>query len=260
MSAIDWSEFMRGVAMEGVQVGLVFAAGVIASRGSHVWKRLYRRVRLRKPVTLLYSDCGIHAQTLAERLGAVRLGNAEELAGWPLRPKSVRAVLLLITDVTQLSANKRLLERIEGRLKTFCDAGGILILGHDAIYRRFRAETLREMAGGKLSGFKGYDGRDGGPATKVVYELCTPSPLPGLPTKVELSDNEVLRGDWDDSVQVLYKSADAGDPLVTQRSYGKGRVHWVNSGDHTRRGPPPSIAGPDEGLVEIMSVLLSKPG
>lgn len=244
--------------------------------------RLVRVVRvtwssvvLRRRYELVYTDAddeGMTTRRLAEALQRERGGNTrvvalgapEDLLDWPLR-RGVAAVLLLVTDVSPLSARTAVRDSIQERLVRFVNRGGTLVVGHDALYRRSRNHILQRFYGVTLTDFRARStpvtyvrepSRDCGPVVEDV--------LRRLPERFELDDAEVVSGDWSAATAVLYRSEPAGDgpavPLVTYQACGDGHAFWVNSGDHTKHGPPGSVARPQAAFVALLTALLDGAG
>lgn len=257
-----------------VAVFIVFVARLLGfdaySRGIRLFRRLPISVRrLRGAATILvYTDCDDELHTakalaagLEERINTtdrqVRVTvvrDGVDLARWPYPADGVIAILILLTDVTQLSVNPRERGRVQRRLIRYVHRGGCLILGHDVIYRRSRNERLQRIAGGSLDDFYREDGPtayvkvDSGPRVTSNRRL-----LEALPDSIELGDNEVIIGQWDADVEYLYRwEKDPDIPLVTRRPVGRGRVFWINSGDTSAKGPPRSLARPEPSLVQLL--------
>lgn len=263
-----------------IAVFIVFVARLL---GFDAYSRAIRGVR-RIPLSvrrlggrstvLLYTDCDdeLHAsRNLADNLEryAAELGrpvrfrvvrDGIDLARSPFASRSVLAVVILLTDVTQLSARPRDRVRVQNSLIRYVHRGGCLVLGHDVIYRRTRNERLQRLAGCALDTFHRLDEATGyvkvvsGPRATEEREI-----LDTLPDRFELDDNEVVVGKWGKDVEYLYTWAENPEvPLVTRRSVGRGRVYWVNSGDSNADGPPRSIGRPEFGLVKLLGTIITK--
>jgi hypothetical protein len=82
--------------------------------------------------------------------------------------------------------------------------------------------------------------------------------LDKLQNNFTLDDGEYLIGDWASGVEFIYLfEGKRNFPLVTRREVGKGLVYWINSGDHTEKGPAKSLSRPDTHLVKLVSNLIS---
>ncbi|PPK70374.1 hypothetical protein V5P93_000746 [Actinokineospora auranticolor] len=275
------SELANYVDEVGVNLVAVFIVFIARVFGFDVYTRLIRggragRVRTRRlwraDTVLLYTDCDDELHTsnaLAKRLQAemteagtrtkvsvVRDGG--DLARWPFS-RPIAGIVLLITDVTQLSSRPRERERLQKRLAHYVRGGGCLVLGHDVIWRRSRNERLQKLAGCSLDKFERSDAPirytrvDSGPRACEYADL-----LADLPESLDLSDNEVVVGTWHRDVDFLYCwDGDPEVPLVTRRVVGDGHVYWVNSGDTDGDGPPRSLARPESGLVTLLATLVN---
>ncbi|WP_018683329.1 hypothetical protein [Actinokineospora enzanensis] len=271
------AEYVDEVGVNLVAVFVVFVARVL---GFDVYARAIRGRRAlgtgvrrlwRTRTVLLYTDCNDELHTskaLAARLQEdllaagfrvrVRMArDGADLARWSFS-RSVVGIILLITDVTQLSVRPRDRDRLQKRLVRYVHRGGCLVLGHDVIWRRSRNERLQKLAGCSLDTFERstepirYTRVDSGPRASDHTDL-----LAALPETMELGDNEVVIGRWNRDVDFLYCWADRPDtPLVTRRSIGDGRVYWVNSGDSDSSGPPRSLARPERPFIILLAALI----
>lgn len=246
------------------------------SRGIRTVRRLPVAVRRSRGIdtVLVYTDCDDELHTsralatgLEEKIASlgrpvrvVVVDDGVDLTRWPFPARGVLAVLVLLTDVTQLSARPRGRARVQRRLIKYVHRGGCLVLGHDVIYRRTRNERLQRISGGTLDSYR----RDDGP-TSYVKVVTGPRAttdqrlLRELPDTLELCDNEVIVGDWGADVEYLYRWAqDPEVPLVTRRAVGSGRVYWINSGDSSAKGPPRALARPEPGLVGLLATLIQR--
>lgn len=228
----------------------------------------------RRKFILLYTDAddqGASTYRLTQQLQItqqdrkvrlVALKSPEDILKWPLKARFVDAVTLLISDVSPLSTNARTRDLIQQRLVNFVHHGGLLILGHDALYRRSRNHILQKLYGVTLTEFNARKGQ------KVCYQKntdpersCVVSDLlTGLPEQFELDDGEVVTGLWPNCTEFLFV-APATDsfpevPLVTLQRIQQGYAIWLNSGDHSPDGPPHSIGKPDPLFVTLLDGLL----
>ena len=228
----------------------------------------------RRKFILLYTDADdqgastyrlLQQLQLAQRDRKVRLvalKSPEDILKWPLSARFVDAVTLLISDVSPLSTNARTRDLIQHKLVKFVHNGGLLILGHDALYRRSRNHILQQLYGVTLTQF---DPRKG---QKVCYQKntdpersCAVSALlTGLPEQFELDDGEVVTGQWPVCTEFLYVAPATANfpevPLVTVQRIQQGHAIWLNSGDHSPDGPPHSIGKPDPLFVTLLDGLL----
>jgi hypothetical protein len=166
--------------------------------------------------------------------------------------KSIRAIILLDTDVTKLADEVSVQSRIENRLVHYVSGGGTLIGSHDLIYRRVRSTALQKMFGCQTTKF--YPCR---PSEKVHYQLVPTAekhPLrDGLGDKFDLDDGEIVWGAWAPDANVIFATAEEEPkPLVVTRKRGDGKLVWLNSGD---KGDwlCPSLAIPEEPLLKLLA-------
>lgn len=206
----------------------------------------------------LAASLGNTLNTLGRRVKTEIVRDGVDLARCPFSTSTVIGVVLLLTDVTQLSARPRDRAHLQNRLVKYVHSGGCLILGHDVIYRRTRNERLQRLAGCVLDNFKRmeepvrYQKVESGPRATINADL-----LSALPSSLELGDNEVVIGKWMADVEYLYHwQNDETVPLVTRRTVGDGRVYWVNSGDTDISGPPRALARPEDGFVTLLATLI----
>lgn len=228
----------------------------------------------RRKFILLYTDAddqGASTYRLVQQLQAtqadrkvrlVALKSPEDILKWPLSARFVDAVTLLISDVSPLSTNARTRDLIQRKLVHYVHNGGLLILGHDALYRRSRNHILQELYGVTLTQF------DPRKDQKVRYlknqdperSCAANSLLQGLPEQFELDDGEVVTGKWPVCTEFLYVTPATATfpevPLVTVQRIQQGHAVWLNSGDHSPDGPPHSIGKPDPLFIKLLDGLL----
>lgn len=271
------SAYLNEIVINLIAVFIVFIARLF---GLDVYGRLIRGFRgvltaaiwLRgKPIILLYTDCDdelhttrVLAARLREELTSAGIRARVEIAQdgvdlerWTFT-RAVTSIVLLITDVTQLSARPRSREQLQKRLVKYVHRGGCLILGHDVIYRRSRNESLQKLAGCILDKFERSPEQISYRKVEAGPRVCSDSELlDRLPASMELSDGEVVIGSWSHDVEFLYCwDGNEDRPLVTRRRVEKGLVCWVNSGDSDMAGPPRVLARPEAGFVRLMSSLI----
>jgi hypothetical protein len=269
-------KYLDEVVVNLVAVVIVFIARLMgfdiysrSIRGSRRAFALIRRAMLTKTV-LLYTDCNDdlttsrtlatnlrkQLRTLGIRVRVKVTKDGVDLTRWSFST-SILSIIILITDVTQLSARPKDRETIQKRLARYVHRGGCLVLGHDVIYRRSRNERLQRLAGGTLDDYEPVPGAieytriDSGPRACQDKDL-----LADLPPTLKLADNEIVTGQWHSGVDFLYcHGGNERVPLVTHRAVARGRVFWVNSGNTNKDGPPPALARP-EGFVGVVSALI----
>lgn len=185
------------------------------------------------------------------------LHEGESFVRWPIARPVVRGVVILLCDVSQLSSSTRRQEAIQKRILHRIGSGGLLILGHDCLYRRCRLDIFTGEFGVTLDRFE---------AVPMVRYSRTPRGLGlGLPDDFELPDGELVHCDWDEQklgsqVESLYVSTTAENkevPVVAHWNHFDGDVYWVNSAD-SRGGLPPAFGKQD--FVDLIAALESLPG
>ena len=226
---------------------------------------------------LLYTDCddvgtttrslkkAVQKQFLSKKFLVSPLTTPEAFLQYYLSPRHIRAVIVLITDVTTLSSDIKKREKIQTKLVSFCHKGGILILGHDTIYRRAKNDKLQKLAGCTLTNFI----RTKKPIkyTKninidIKRKTSCSMFLDQLPDEFYLNDGECIHGNWCDDVEFIYVcdgtigSRKLKVPLVTRRTAGDGIVCWLNSADHDEYGPPEPIAAPSKEFTAVLCTII----
>lgn len=159
---------------------------------------------------------------------------------------NIDSIVFIDTDVTKLSNNEHILERINQTLKNYVRKGGKLVCTHDVIYRRTRNVQLQKMFGCTITEFRS--------SSVVKYkktEVCKKNKLfNSLQDSFELHDGEICWGNHTDDVDVYFETED-GIPLVFVREYGKGICIYMNSGDYSV-SPPTSILRPEDPFVALI--------
>jgi hypothetical protein len=261
---------ISGILSAAVNVGYnVVAAGVIVmlvwfrdrfiDAGIRTWHTLEGALRRKKFVLIWVDDGESRGQRLCTLLSERdRDGNLYRALERPASlflysgsAKSIKAIILLDTDVTKLADEVSVQTRIEHRLKNYVSGGGTLIGSHDLIYRRVRCAELQKMYGCQTTLF--YPCRP----DKVHYQLVPTAathPLRAdLGDEFDLDDGEVVWGSWAPDAKVIFATAeDEPKPLVVTREHGDGKLIWLNSGD---KGDwmCPSLAIPEEPLLKLLA-------
>lgn len=175
------------------------------------------------------------------------LQSPREMLNYPLCRHFVSAVVLLDCDVSKLSSDNLVRDRIQRTLYEYVSAGGGLVGSHDLIYRRARNGILEKLFGCSITEFN----RTTGPVKYIkTPQSAQHTVCRGLPEEFHLSDDEVVWGKWENDTVCHFHSTN-GRPLVVSRCRGKGRVVWLNSGD---RGVIlcKSVAAPQPELADLL--------
>lgn len=222
---------------------------------------------------LVFTDCddtGVATTTLkaaldmkimqeSKKFKVVEISDSENFLKYPLTPFQTYAIVFLVTDVSTLSSDVKKRDKIQARFIKFCQKGGLLILGHDALYRRSKNDQLQKLAGCKLTNFVRVN-------CPISYRLNKNSErktknenlLSCMPESLELEDREYVYGKWQEDVEYLYTTEFELDnkqiiiPVVTRRTAGAGVVCWVHSGDHDENGPPKPISEPTDDFITLI--------
>lgn len=164
--------------------------------------------------------------------------------------QAIDSIVLFVTDVTKLSNNDYVLEKINTALAEYVENGGRLIGAHDLIYRRTRNGKLQEIFGCKISNFK--------QLSDVKYyktESCKEDGnFLALPDEFTLRDDEICWGQTAPDIDVFFETED-GIPLVFGREYGRGMCIWFNSGDF-KDYPSKSLLKPQDNFVLLLKEML----
>lgn len=212
-------------------------------------------------------DTGLTAQNLVRKLTTsnpklhfVVLKSGADLLNWPRRPALISAIILLVTDVTPLALEASMANRIDTFLEKYSLAGGTLILGHDAIYRRASTARIQQLAGCRITKFRPEDRNTHYTLNTSNASRLNPNVLSQLPSSMAMNDREIVGGDWASDVETIYSlKSDPSWPLVTIRASASGNVFWCNSGDTNASGPPESFLIPPNEFIALMSSLVTVP-
>lgn len=195
------------------------------------------------------------------------LGSAKDILHYPLKPARVKALILIVTDVTKFSDNEKLRELIERKIHSYIDKGGGVVGTHDIAYRRVRNTTLQKDFGVEITTFRRVESpvkyiknKDPFDSKKTKdfaekYELSQITK--DLPDEFELNDGEIIVGKWEDNVAKIFISAEelgsdiGSKPLVTARKSSNGRIVWLNSGDKYESFPE-SISLPEREFLILL--------
>ncbi len=186
------------------------------------------------------------------------LTEPDKILAFPLKPKYVHIVFLIVSDVTKLAETESMRILIQKRLLDYVRKGGNLFGTHDIIYRRCRNEILQEAYGCEIANFKRFSS-----AIKVNTVAGNEEHplLEGVPKSFEIDDGELCWGEWDKGSKVLIQTQSQYKnnidnkrvfvPTLVIRHTGKiGTFIWCNSADKFK-----SIANSiDEPQSEILKI------
>jgi glycerophosphoryl diester phosphodiesterase len=166
------------------------------------------------------------------------LKSPRELLRYPMYPRVIQCIVLLVCDVTKLDTSDEGRLRIDRRLQTYVMRGGAIVGSHDLIYRRTRNKYLQEAFGVELKEFQRVESpvryvkcAEVKNARHPAYELAR-----HLPDVFDLDDREIIWGSWSKDVEPVFRSEGAiATNLVTTRRFQRGRLVWLNTGDHRDR-------------------------
>lgn len=177
----------------------------------------------------------------------IYLEKCEDLLFYELDPDNIFSLILLVTDVTKLSDNNSVRQKINDNIERYVSNGGKIIGSHDLIYRRTRNEKLQNMFGCTLNQFE----RKEEPLVYKKSEKCINSKnFENLPKKFNLHDGEICWGNWAPDCEFLFKNQN-DRPLFVLREYGDGLCVWMNSGDF-KEFPPVSISKPEKNFIKLI--------
>ncbi|MEW6446579.1 MAG: hypothetical protein AB1426_00565 [Bacillota bacterium] len=148
------------------------------------------------------------------------LQSPKDILNYILSPKTTGCVILIITDVTKLSEDVKIRDRIQKSLLNYVYKGGGIIGTHDIVYRRVRNQLLENIFGCQLNCFLRTD--------KKIEYIKNPDFVDhpfcrDLPERFSVSDGEIVWGNWSPDALPLFSTED-GKPLVIAREYAKGRI------------------------------------
>jgi glycerophosphoryl diester phosphodiesterase len=254
-------EFLAKVVSE-ILLGLIVAAvfylrRVIARQAALVYHALWQILTGRRFILLWIDASQVVVERLAIQLqphlrdASIRiLRSPAGLMRYPMRPRFTEAIVLIITDVSKLATEDKVRDRLQERLETYLLRGGALIGAHDIIYRRSRNERLQHTFGCSVTQFMRMD-------EPVVYERAPENqnhPIAkAMPARFSLKDGEVIWGKWAaDATPLFTTPGPERRNLVVVRNYQRGRVVWLNSGDHDEHVCA-SIGEPQSDFVQLLA-------
>lgn len=187
------------------------------------------------------------------------LRHPREILCFPLNPKVLHIVILIVTDVTKLSENENERNIIQNKLCDYVKKGGFLLGTHDIIYRRTRNNELEAIFGCTITNFERCK-------EAVRYEINPEYRNHPLLSNLEdtfyLDDEEICWGEWNEDVFVLCKGRNSNSkdvPLFVYRNVGEGKVFWINSGDKNVNVCK-SISKPQKEFVKLLTNIINYVG
>ena len=237
-----------------------------------VYLRKFKYFFVRTKYILIWND---HKVDLSEKIGELLkdkgvkyrfkfLVEPDELLTYPLSPKYIQTIILIVTDVTKLSESEPKRNQIQLNIFRYVRRGGTLFGTHDLIYRRCRNKTLQEAFGCETFNFL----RVQTPLNAEVIAGYKDHPLlKGIDLNPKFEDGEVCYGEWDNDAMILiqtvenYPFADNNKvPLLAIRHTGSyGTLIWLNSADKSDEVAK-SLSEPYKEVVKLLynSITYSK--
>jgi len=181
------------------------------------------------------------------------INSPQQLLGYPISPRIMKGIILIDCDVTKLSDDGRIKDKIQDRIIKYVSKGGGLLGTHDIVYRRVRNDKFEKAFGCQTNEFRRIKG-------KVQYlvnmNFRNHELTQGLPDHFELSDDEIVWGNWSRDASTIYFTERERKPLVVARKYADGKIVWLNSGDKLEHLPQ-SIASPQKEFVILLRNAIS---
>ena len=192
----------------------------------------------------------------------VALASPNELLSYPLSPKMMHMVALIVSDVTKLSEVEEERNLIQLKVVNYVRKGGVLFGFHDIIYKRCRNTALQTAFGCVICNFQ----RVAYPIhIEVVGENRQHPLLKGIESDFMSDDGEVCWGDWDKSAKILIRtvaefqstanthlSAIQVPMLVVHHTGDLGTLIWSNCADKGDKLAN-SLNEPQPHIIKILS-------
>lgn len=223
------------------------------------WIRL--KLMKKKIIFIWNDDDTFYSQNIIDSLKSrtskfyyIALEAPEEILKYPLAKKNIHLICFLVSDVTKLSSDNKVREKIQTKILDYVSKGGTFIGSHDILYRRTKNEKFQSAFGCKITKFKTINSPIG---YKINHEFQHHKLVSGLPECFTLEDTEVCWGEWDDTAMKLLVSerkynGTSEIPLFILKKYESGSLVWFNSGDKSEEGMCKSIKNPDMKLIQIL--------
>lgn len=186
------------------------------------------------------------------------LSEPEDLLKFPLSPKKINTIFLIVSDVTKLAETELKRKQIQQRIISYVRKGGTFFGTHDIIYRRCRNEVFQNAFGCEIVNFQ----RFSEPIDVNITSKYSQHPLiKDLDKTFTFDDGELCWGDWTKDAKILLKTVkqyEANDgssilniPILTIRHTGDfGILIWLNSADKSDKLAR-SLSEPQKEVIKI---------
>ncbi|MDC6361647.1 MULTISPECIES: hypothetical protein [Flavobacteriaceae] len=228
-------------------------------------RRIWNIIPHKKYVILWNDDNESVSENIKTLLGSRAPGfkyriisEPDKLLGFPLAPKHVHIIFLIVSDVTKLAEVEKVRELIQKRLIDYVRKGGNLFGTHDIIYKRCRNTSLQKAYGCEISNFKRFSRPI---KVKIDDENKNHPLLEGIPEEFAIDDGELCWGQWGNGAKTLIRTVaqhknNSDDkrinvPTLVIRHTGEiGTFIWFNSADKYN-DIARSINEPQEEVIRI---------
>jgi len=267
--------FDKGLLQGSIVTFTAFVIGYFVSwikRNGYFVRKIFNyylfieRFLTRKRIILIWND---HDDKLSDYIGETlkkrtlgfkykTMKSPDIILKYPLSPKIIHMIILIVSDVTKLSEKESRRDKIQDALLKYVIEGGTLFGTHDLIYRRCRNEKLQAAYGCEITNFK----RFSQPIKVVINEAHKTHPLvKDLPQKFEVDDGELCWGHWGNDSEKLIKTESKVcnnhnkacnyiPILVIKELSHKGNLIWLNSADKRDRIAD-SLTRPQSAIIQI---------
>lgn len=249
-------------------------------------KRIYVYVDCEKTINSdtkkeinVMKDIAEELQNLCTKYQIESINNPKELLQVPRHQSTTFAIILLLMDVSVLHCDELMREKIQNNFLEFARKGGILILGHDTLWRRTKnkkfVEAMFEVTAFEARNKKkdpsktlSIENSDGWVHYKRNPELNLEElDLPGsktLPKNFIMRDNEVeivtnedfTKKGYSGDLIKIYIEDKTGHILVAKKKYSRGWIFWINSGDSCPHNITYSQSGSESKKVLTIAQLI----
>jgi len=257
---VEIRDYFVGISSNALYAALIFtiiwANNFFVRCALVIFHFLYAIFSLKKYILIWNDDDIAYSMKISKKLEHEyptvlfrSLSTPKELLNFPKNSFVVKSVILIVSDVTKLSEDKSIKDKIQNWLIKFLGKGGGIIGTHDIIYRRVRNDRLEKAFGCQLNNFKRIEGKVKYIKNRTVINHIMVKDLPDL---FEMDDFEILWGNWDhDIIRIFQTEGNDSKPLVVAREYSRGKVVWINSGDK-KDHIPKSISQPESEFIILL--------